>query len=200
MESSARSGPSLCDLSVDLMFTIFKKLDRPSKISLALSNPGFLQLFAKYYDLDRYRDEPQFSRKLGVPRSISWEDPQARGAILRWMAMPGGDDIDEPSHSVSEEEEDVDNRPGTIGGFDGLGHVGGLEDLGLEDESLPLPYEETAEGKEEEVVQRILEQWLEQKCGITGGVVFCAECYRFMRLRPEDGRRPWCRKMLTRGL
>jgi hypothetical protein len=92
------SQASLSNLSVDLLFKIFKLLERPSKLCLALSSPWILHLFAKYYDLDRYRSETFTAQKMTVPEMLSWEDPKAQGAIIRWTAMPGGDDIDDPSN------------------------------------------------------------------------------------------------------
>jgi hypothetical protein len=151
-----------------------------------LKLPWILHLLAKYYDLDRYRSETLFAQKIAVPEMLSWEDPKAQGAIIRWIAMPGGDDIDDPSN-----DSDSDRVEPEPPGFEG--------EIGSDDEILK-PYEETEGGKEEAIVQGILDEWLRRKCGVEGGVVFCAECYKFMRLRPENGRRPWCTKMLTRGL
>ena len=140
-----------------------------------------LHTLAKYYDLDRYRAEPLFLQKIGVPESVSWEDSKAQGAIIRWIAMPGNDDIDSPGDDRLEEEEPT------------LDHEFDLSDETYE------PYEETKAGKEELVIQKIIEEWLKQRCGVEGGLIFCAECYRFMRLRSENRREEsWCTKMVTR--
>lgn len=175
---------SLSKLSVDLLFIIFALLDRPSKLALALSSPRLLHLLAKYYDLDRYRHEPLFIQKMDIPDSVSWDDSRAQGAIIRWIAMPGSDDIDSPPPvgEVAEEEEV------------------GLDYKGDMDEERFKPYEETQAGKEEVVVQKIIENWLKKRYRIEGSIIFCAECYRFMRLHPENGKKPWCAKMVTRSL
>ena len=177
------SQPNLSTLPKEILFSTFKLLDRPSKTSLALTSPQMLHLFASYYDLDRYRGESLFTRKIALPDTISWQDPSP-GAIIRWLAMPGADDIDDPPEAdVEEEEEPEDNTMG----FD-------LEPFDSDDERFK-PYEETAAGIEEAVVQGIIGDWLKQKCGVDGGVVFCAECYKFMRLRKEDGSlNPWAMK------
>jgi hypothetical protein len=187
----SQSRPTLTDLSVDLLFTIFKKLDRPSKLALGLSSPAMLRLLARYFDLDRYRTNPLFREKLSVPESVSWEDSKAQGPIIRWIAMPGNDDIDDPGEDVVEGEE---SYPGPS-----RGHANRLD--ASDDDDRNKPYGETEVGKEEVMVQNILEEWLRRKCGAEGGVIICAECYKFMRLRPDNGRRePWCKKMMIRDL
>lgn len=121
-----------------------------------------LHHFAKYYDLDRYRSNPYFARKIGVLDSVSWDDSKAQGAIIRWIALPGHDDIDDPGDDIPEEEEGLDQNQ-NFGG--GLGN-----ELDLDDERFK-PYDETKAGKEEAAVQQIIEHWLREKCGIEGGVV-----------------------------
>ncbi|PMD53479.1 uncharacterized protein K444DRAFT_619023 [Hyaloscypha bicolor E] len=90
------SQASLSSLSVDLLFKIFKLLERPSKLCLALSSLGFC---------------------------ISSQSTTTSIATAL---------------------------------------------------KLSLPNEETEDGKAEAIVQGILDEWLRRKCGVEGGVVFCA--------------------------
>lgn len=54
-------------------------------------------------------------------------------------------------------------------------------------------------GVEEVLVQGIIGEWLRRKCGVEGGAVFCAECYKYMLLRKYDGRgNTWARKQSVR--
>ena len=126
-----------------------------------------------------------------MPASISWEDSKAQSAIIRWIALPGNDDIDDPGDDSLEEEvfaEDYDQ-------FEALSIDG------IEDDERFKPYAETTEGKAEVVVQSIIGEWLRRRCGIEDGLVFCAECYKFMRLRSGNcGKKSWGTKMLTRDL
>ncbi len=142
-----------------------------------------LHLFATYYDLDRYRSAPLFIRKISLPETVSWQDPKAQGAIIRYIAMPGGDDIDDPP---------VDEAEGTEG------DAQNFED---ENDERMKPYEETLAGIEDAVVEGIIEEWLRRRCGVESEVVLCGECYRFMRLQQVDGRENlWAKKMLERPM
>lgn len=187
--------PSLLTLPKELLYAIFKLLDKPSKISLALSAPYFIHSFAAYYDLDRYRRNDEggyFRRKIGLPHEVSWQDSRAQGAIIRWIAIPGCDDIDEPPEPPLSEEEQR-HRDQLV---DGLYE---LDDIESGKVVLPKTYEDTKEGKEEVTVQATIADWMKTKCGIQGGVVFCGECYRHKSvLRPDGKKDPWVQKMLTR--
>jgi hypothetical protein len=134
-----------------------------------------LHLIAKYYDIDRYRSDPLFIQKMGVPEMVSWDDSKAQRTIIRWVAKPGGDDIDDPGHGIAEPEAVPPH---------------GIEyerEFDFDGERLK-PYEETEDGKEEALVQRIMGEWLQEKFGVVGDIVFCAECDKFMSLRCENGR------------
>jgi hypothetical protein len=169
----------LSTLPNEILFSTFKLLDRPSKVSLSLTSPQMLYLFASYYDLDQYRSSPHFARKMGVPETVSWQGSRAQGAIIRYIAIPSG-------HTARRRQ------------FDGL-LFQPADDGDYRDEEITYdqhgnvcqkykPYEKTTEGSEEVIIQAMLGDWLRRKCGVEGGVVFCMECYRFMRLRREDGR------------
>jgi hypothetical protein len=182
-------APSLSTVPVEITYHIFKLLDRPGKLSLGLASPHFLHLFAKYYDLDRYRGEPSFDRKLGLPTGVSWSDSAAQPVIIRWLAIPGGDDIDDPALLPEEEEEEP---PADI-----------PESWAFEDDEqdYPLPYEETEGGKEDALVEEILNRALNTQFGVVGESIFCAECYRYMEINGPDGRvTPWAANMMCRGL
>ena len=88
----------------------------------------------------------------------------AQCAIIRWIAMPGNDDIDNSGDEVPEEADESGDYN------DGLGLD---SELDPDDERLK-PYKETQAGKEEFIVQQIIQEWLKKKCGIEGGVVSTA--------------------------
>jgi hypothetical protein len=80
---------------------------------------------------------------MGVPEMVSWDDSKAQRAIIRWIAKPGGVDIDDLGHDIAEPEAVPPH---------------GIEferEFDLDDERLK-PYEETEDGKEEAVVQWII--------------------------------------------
>jgi hypothetical protein len=52
--ASQPNSPSLQTLPAEILYAIFKNLNRPDKLALGLTCPFFLHLFARYYDLDRY--------------------------------------------------------------------------------------------------------------------------------------------------
>lgn len=151
--------------------------------------------FAKYSDLDRYRDNPVFERKLGVPRNVSFEDTRAQGAIIRWVAMPGGEEMEGSSEDPDAMDIDTSFEETELAsdswGFDEEEH-----------EPVEEAYSESEAGKEDAKVQRILEDWVKRNCRprVEGDVIFCGECWRFMRVSPTNGEYPWCAKMLTRDL
>jgi hypothetical protein len=179
---------SLSTLPVEITYRVFKLLNRPAKLSLGLASPHFLYLFAKYFDLDRYRGEAAFDSKLGLPTGISWTDSAAQPVIIRWLAMSGGDDIDDPAPAAGEEPEEIEPD------FNSHGY-------GFDDEELEAPYDESEEGKEDALVGDILNLALNTQFGVVGKSIFCADCYRYMRIHGPDGRvTPWAQNMMGRGL
>jgi hypothetical protein len=179
---------SLSSLPAEILFAIFKRLDRPSKLSLGLTSPHFLHLLARYYDLDRYRDNENIWKKIGLPPGVSWGESAAQPTIIRWLAASGSDDIDDPTE-VEEEEEYLAVGPNDIGPFD---------DLDGEQE-VPLPYEDTEEGREDAIVETIISNWLRAKFDINGGCIICAECCRYMLvLGPDRKITRWAKNMLGR--
>ena len=192
MDYEMDSKSFLLELPVELQFQIIKHLDRPSKLCLALTSPQMVRTFAKYSDLDRYRDNPTFNRKISVPRTVSFEDPKAQGPIIRWVAMPGADAVEDDlgNSNMQEEDLDMDNAP--------VNNGWGFADE--EDEPLEGPYDLSDAGMEDAEVQRIMGKWLKKRCGVEGNIIFCAECWRFMGVSPINGVKPWCSKMLTREL
>jgi hypothetical protein len=183
---------SLSMLPAEVLFAIFKRLDRPSKLSLGLTGPHFLHLLARYYDLDRYRDDENKWKKIGLPAGVSWDESAAQPTIIRWLAAYGSDDIDDPPE-VQEEEEYPAIGLNDIGGFDDLD-----DDLDGEQE-VPPPYEDTEEGREDAIVETIISDWLRAKFDIKGGCIICAECCRYMLVLGLDRKiTPWSKNMLGR--
>jgi hypothetical protein len=181
-------APSLSILPAEILFAIFKRLDRPSKLSLGLTGPHFLHLLARYYDLDRYRNDKNIWEKIGLPAGASWDESAAQPTIIRWLASPGSDDIDDPPE-VEEEGEYLSV---------GLDDIGAFDDPDGEQE-VPLPYEDTEEGQEDRIVETIISDWLRAKFGINGGCIICAECCRYMLVLGLDRKiAPWSKNMLGR--
>ena len=186
---STVSPLSLSTLQVEILFAIFKLLDRPSKLSLGLTSPRFLHLLASYYDLERYRRDERTQRKLGIPEGVSFDESAAQPAIIRWLAASGCDDIDNP-----QQVEEEDYSPAA-----GLNDIGASDDFAEEQKAL-LPYEETEEGVEDAAVENIISDWLRAKFNINGGCILCAECYRYMLVLGPDGKiTPWLENMLSRS-
>jgi hypothetical protein len=70
--------------------------------------------------------------------------------IIRWLAMSGGDDIDDPAPAAEEEvEESKDTEPD-------FNH----QSYGFEEEEIEPPYDESEEGREDALVGDILNQAL----------------------------------------
>ncbi|KAI9855035.1 MAG: hypothetical protein M1813_000579 [Trichoglossum hirsutum] len=187
---STVSSLSLSTLQVEILFAIFKLLDRPSKLSLGLTSPHFLHLLASYYDLDRYRRDERKWRKLGIPEGVSLDESAAQPAIIRWLSASGCDDIDNP-----QQVEEKDYLPAA-----GPNDIGFSDDF-VEEQKALVPYEETEEGIEGAMVENIISDWLRAKFNINGGCTLCAECYRYMLVLGPDGKvTPWLENMLSRGV
>jgi hypothetical protein len=177
-------------LPVEVLFAIFKLLDRPGKLSLGMTGPHFLHLLARYYDLDRYRDDQVKWKKIGIPAGVSWDDSAAQPAIIRWLAASGCDDIDNPPEADQSEEEEEDPSLS-------LNNFGAYHTFG--EQEVPLSYEESELGLEDAMVESIISAWLRAKFNIKGGCVICAECYRYMLVLGPDGNiTSWSENMLSR--
>jgi hypothetical protein len=185
---SVATAPSLSVLPSEVLFAIFKRLDRPSKLSLGMTGPHFLRLLARYYDLDRYRDNENKWKKIGLPAGVSWDESAAQPTIIRWLAAAGSDDIDDPPGNEEEEE-----HPAVR-----LSDIGGFDDSDSEQDA-ELPYEETELAWEDAMVETTISDWLRAKFGIHGGCIICAECYRYMLvLGPDKKTTRWSQNMLSR--
>jgi hypothetical protein len=157
-------------------------------------------MFAQYYHLDRYRGTFSFDIKLGLPQGVSWSDSAAQAAIIRWLAMTGGDDIDDPDPESSEEDEPegipyvYEEQEGhNILSYNPQFNRGGTKE--------PITYEETEGGKEDVLVEYILTRAMHMQFGLVGDCIFCAECYRYMRIKGPNGQvTPWAKKMIAREL
>jgi len=181
-------GPTLPLLPTEVLFSIFKLLNRPSKLSLGLTSPHFLHLFASYYDLNRYRNDEKIWEKLGLPTGISWSDSAAQPAIIRWLAASGSDPIDDPPQVEEEEEYPAEEE------YD-------INDWGdpFREPEVPPPYEETEPYLEDMMVDTIISDWLRARFDVKGGCFHCAGCYRYMLVFGPDGRiTPWSKNMLNR--
>lgn len=186
--STTTAAPSLSILPAEILFALFKRLDRPSKLSLGLTGPYFLHLLARYYDLDRYRDKEDIWKKIGLPAGVSWGDSAAQATIVRWLAASGCDDIDNPLE-VEEEVEYPDV---------GINDIEAFSDSDGELE-VPLPYEDTEEAREDAMVETIISDWLRAKFDVSGGCIICAECCRYMLVLGLDRKTTgWSKNMLGR--
>ncbi|KAL6239174.1 hypothetical protein BDW75DRAFT_152456 [Aspergillus navahoensis] len=194
---------SLPTLPREILYAIIKELDRPDKLALGLTGPYFLGILADYYDLDRYRSDPEAWKRLGLPAGItSWHDSAAQATIIRYLARAGYGDIeaaslfdDEQNHHNRQDEMDTDpDSAGSVilGDMD----MSGLNGRGGE----PLPsYEDSDEAVDDELVELLISEWLDKKFGILDGCVVCADCSRFMLCCRSDGSpNPFATNMLHR--
>lgn len=95
--------------------------------------------------------------------------------------MPGSDNIDDPPPVLADESDEMEDDILVFG-----------------DWIASAFFEESVAGTEEAVVEEIIEEWLRCKCGLKGGVL-CAECYKYIPLRRQDGRgNNWGRKQFGR--
>jgi hypothetical protein len=188
------STASLETLPTELLYRIFSLLNRPRKIALALSAPYFTHAFAAYYDLDRYDNKPDFQERFAVPEGGTWKDTRAQGAILRYICMDGGDDMDAGDQGEDEEHEPW-VEPEQQSAFEMFNP---FED----DAPLDPPYEHTQMGREDALVNEIFDKWLDSKFGIEQGCVLCAGCQKFIvrsvRGGEDRGESAWVKFMSGR--
>lgn len=185
------STDKLCTLPAEILFAIFRLLPRPSKLSLSLAGAQFPYLFAKYYDLDRYKDDVNKWKRIGLPDGVSWNESAAQPAVIRWLCAPGCDDIDNPPPEVQEEKEE-ESLTAAPDHYDPLLYSD-------EEEGDLVPYESTDEAQEDVMVENIISDWLRAKFNINGGCILCAECCRYMLVLGPDGKTtPWSMNMLSR--
>jgi hypothetical protein len=193
-----KMASSLSPLPMEVTYRIFRFLDRPSKLSLGLTSPHFLHMFAQYYHLDRYRGTVSFDMKLGLAQGVSWSDSVAQPAIIRWLAMTGGDDIDDPESS---EDDEPEGTPYTYEEPEGRNILLYDPRFNRGDTKDRITYEETEGGKEDVLVEYILTQAMHMQFGLVGDCIFCAECYRYMRIKgPNAQVTPWAKEMIAREL
>ncbi|RDW90895.1 uncharacterized protein DSM5745_02670 [Aspergillus mulundensis] len=199
---------SFATLPRNIIYTIIKELDRPDKLALGLICPYFLFILADYYDLDRYRSNPEAWARLGLPDgATSWHDSAAQATIIRYLTKAGYSDnetvsvfIDEPDHHDTpdgSDEMEIDSDPAgyvELGDMDMSGLHSGLNAPGL----LPS-YEDSDEAVDDELVELLLSEWLDKKFDILDGCVVCADCSRFILCSRPDGRpNPFAANMLHR--
>ncbi|KAF3403193.1 hypothetical protein DPV78_003776 [Talaromyces pinophilus] len=151
------SAPSLLFLPTDIIFHIFKRLGRPTKLALALTCPLMLALFTNFLDMDRYRFDPDVRTKFRFLEDISWDDPQGQAVTLRFLALADMDGINsDPSSPV-------------IG------------------ESWTVHSVEEADARENFTVVSAISGWLRTRLQIEGGCIVCVECGRHILRREPDG-------------
>jgi hypothetical protein len=159
---------SLLSLPVETLFNIYRRLGRPSQLSLGLTSPQFLAAFAAYFHLDRFRDSPSQWKKLGLPEGASWHDPAGQATIIRYLTLSGSGDITSPS--VSESGDD-DRGSDTSGGLA---------------EEVQRLHEEADEAWEYGQVEEIISAWLMAIFNVEGGCVVCADCGRYILCQSQD--------------
>lgn len=179
---------SLTILPREILYGIIKELDRPDKLALGLASPYFLACLADYYDLDRYRSNPEAWKKIGLPEGVpSWHDSAAQATIIRYLAAAGYGDIEIPSGFDDGDDEDHETHPSQqIFSEPNLCEYLGNVDGGNTAE-LPPSYEDSDEAVDDEMVELHLSEWLEKKFGILDGCIVCADCSRFIRCSKPDG-------------
>ncbi|KAL4903737.1 hypothetical protein BDW74DRAFT_156152 [Aspergillus multicolor] len=199
---------SFSTLPREILNTIIKELDRPDKLALGLTGPYFLCILADYYDLDRYRSDPEAWARLGRPYGVtSWHDSASQATIIRYLARAGYGDIECVSVSGSEpdyhdtpdssDEMEIDSDPA---GFIELGSMdmSGLHS-GLDAPEVLPSYEESDEAVDDELVELLFSEWLDKKFDILDGCVVCADCSRFILCsRPDGSPNPFATNMLHR--
>ncbi|EED14722.1 hypothetical protein TSTA_041970 [Talaromyces stipitatus ATCC 10500] len=193
------SAPNLLSLPTEIIFHIFKRLDRPSKLSLGLTCPRILALYASFFDMERYRHDPDAREKLRFSADVSWDDPQGMAVTIRYLTLSGGDGINsEPSSPTTEEPSPLSTstaegqhaEPGFSTGFS----------WGGEEEATIPSYAESNEAREDAMVVSIMSEWLKTRFRIHGGCILCVECGRYMLCRGPDGRRVrWTENQLRRS-
>ncbi|KAL4980038.1 hypothetical protein BDW66DRAFT_85947 [Aspergillus desertorum] len=211
---------SLPALPREILYAIIKELDRPDKLAIGLTGPYFLGILADYYDLDRYRRDPEAWKRFGLPAGVtSWHDSAAQATIIRYLARAGygdievaslyddeqdhhdrpveGEKMDEDEDMVSKEDEDMDFDPDSAGSV----ILGDMDMSGLDNRGSELipSYEDSDEAVDDELVELLIAEWLEEKFGILDGCVVCADCSRFMLCCEPDGSpNPFATNMLHR--
>jgi hypothetical protein len=180
---------SLERLPVEILFDIFKYMNRPSRLALGLTTPSFLHLLAKYFDLDRIRRK----WNIGLPENIAWSESAAQPAIVRCLSIG----VEEPEIIRDDEVEE---------GLEGHFECKPYGPYAVEDE-VPS-YEESDEAREDDEVERIINSWLRDKFNISVPCILCGECYRYILterpsrnpFRPRGTMEitPWARIMLRR--
>ncbi|KAL4997772.1 hypothetical protein BDV10DRAFT_84007 [Aspergillus recurvatus] len=211
---------SLPTLPREILYAIIKELDRPDKLALGLTGPYFLGILADYYDLDRYRSDPEAWKRLGLPAGVtSWLDTAAQATIIRYLARAGYGDIelaslfdDEQDHYNRPDEgekmnEDEDEDMKEDEEMDTDSHSAGsviLDDMDMfglnaRGRELVPSYEDSDEAVDDELVELLISEWLDKKFGILDGCVVCADCSRFMLCcRPDGSPNPFATNMLHR--
>lgn len=188
------SEPNLLTLPTEIIFQIFKQLNRPSKLSLGLTCPRMLALFASFFDMDRYRNDPDAQKKLGFPADISWDDPQGQAAIIRYLTLSGWDGINsEPSSPTIEA-----SFPISIVEAKNISSLPWFS-WGDEEKVVIPPYTDSKEVREDAMIVSIVSNWLKTRFGIDGGCILCVECGRYILCRGPDMKMvPWTEKQSSR--
>ena len=154
------SAPNLLSLPTEIIFLIFKRLGRPTKLALTLTCPRMLALSTSFLDMDRYRSDPYVRTGLRCPEDISWEDAQGQAVTLRFIALANMDGIN--SRPLSP----VIGEPWTVHSV------------------------EEADARENFTVASVISGWLRTRFQIEGGCIVCVECGLYILCREPDGPRP----------
>ncbi|KAL4806965.1 hypothetical protein BDV18DRAFT_110799 [Aspergillus unguis] len=185
---------SLLDLPREILYAIIKELDRPDKLALGLIGPYFLTILADFYELDRYRNDAEAWKSLGLPGGVcSWHDPAAYATIIRYLAKAEYGNIEDPGL----DDEPMQEVTGPSLSSDFMDIDDAFQCARTAD--LPPSYEETDEAVDDELVELLFSEWLDKKFGILDGCVVCADCSRFIRCsRPDGSSNPAAANMLHR--
>lgn len=151
------SAPSLLSLPTEIIFLIFKRLDRPTKLALALTCPSILALFTSFLDMDCYRSDPDVRTWHRFPEDISWDGAQGQAVTLRFLALAVMDGIN------SDPSSPVIGEPWTVHSV------------------------EEADALQDFTIASAVSQWLRTRFQIKGGCIVCVECGRYILCREPDG-------------
>lgn len=179
------SAPNLLSLQTEILFHIFKRLDRPSKLALGLTCPRILAPALPQWLWCKGKASLSSNYLLGwspgsgnynqISDSPRWGQHQQRAIIAdHWRDEP------EVQHA---------NPVFSTGVSFG----------GEEVEVIP-PYTESSEAREDAMVASIISEWLKTKFRIDGGCILWVECGRYMLCRGPDGRRVrWTANQMRRS-
>lgn len=180
------SAPSLLSLPVEILFYIIKELDQPSQLSLGLTCPYFIAIFANYFHMDRYRQDVKAWEQLGLPAEISWHEPPGQAAIIRYLTLCYCHAVkNDLALLIFEEARIIEEE--SVTSEDLITYIFAMEN------------EKINEVPENILVDSIMSNWLKTKFEISGGCVVCVGCGRYMLCRGPDMKMiHWTEEQLSR--